>query len=197
MKRIKLFEEFTSEGSSFGSTMKKQMIEWGETRNYIGKAEDVAALMADLSPEQKEWVDKISDTEVRVILVKEPDDAHELRAMIEDQHKLKAIDLNSAVTENEDPKKYVEITEDKFDTMLESMPPIFVSEMDGNKCEGFAVSEPNSTREGKPTFWTYVKMNGKHYKVHATLTDKSGKDITLASYNNMEYTKGNKAKSVY
>lgn len=89
-------------------------------------------------------------------------------------------------------------TEDKYDDMLGVLPPIYVSHIDDIKVKGgFAVSEPYSSDEhGNPTFGVYFEYNGKFYTAIASLTKEDGKPIKFSTYNNEEFSRGNKAKSV-
>jgi hypothetical protein len=97
-----------------------------------------------------------------------------------------------------DIKPLKEVDKKQHEKMLEVLPPIYVSTVDGIKVQsGFAVSEPYSeTDEGIPTFSVFFKLDGKYYETEASLAKADGKDITFATYNDNEYTKDNKATSI-
>lgn len=89
------------------------------------------------------------------------------------------------------------VSEDKYDDMLGVLPPIYISSVDDIPVSGFAVSEPYDDDEhGNPTFGIYFEFQKKYYHAIASLTKPDDKPITYAMYNNEEYSRGNKAKSV-
>ena len=90
---------------------------------------------------------------------------------------------------NHEPK---EVTENEMDDMLNCMPPIYVSTVDGIVVEaGFAVSEPISSHNGQPTFAVYFKMDGKCYRCECWLNG-----VLDSNYDNLRYTRGNMAHTV-
>ena len=100
-------------------------------------------------------------------------------------------------TSLESIKQLKEIKEEEYERMLEVLPPIYLTTVDGVRVkEGFAVAEPSSERNHQPTFGVYFKMAGKFYSTLALLYKTSGTPITFATYHDREFTKDNKATSV-
>ncbi len=83
-------------------------------------------------------------------------------------------------------------TEEKNDYMLDVLPPMYIDTVDGVKVgKGFAVSEPASDFEGKPTFGIYFEHDGKFYEAEAWLDG-----ISFGNYHGKAYARGNTAHTV-
>lgn len=90
-------------------------------------------------------------------------------------------------------QKHTEIKEERFDDMLEILPPIYISHIDGNKVKfGFCVSEPYThLNNGAVVLTTCYKLHGKYYTCLSVVLKNNDKYIkdTYAD----EYTRDNYA----
>lgn len=83
MKRVKLFEEY------FQDKLTK-----GQFKVYVGSSDNVKRLMRNLSSESKEFVQQMSDTQVRVLDGADTDSAFEIEDLL-GIFGLTGVDLNS------------------------------------------------------------------------------------------------------
>lgn len=83
MKRVKLFEEY------FQDKLTK-----GQFKVYVGSIDNVTRLLNSLSSESKEFVQKMSDTQVRVLDGADLDSKFEIEDLL-GIFDLKGVDLNS------------------------------------------------------------------------------------------------------
>jgi len=72
-----------------------------------------------------------------------------------------------------------EITEDRWEYMLEVLPPMYLLEIDGKKVKGgFAVSEALSHGpDGGPTFSAYWQEGEKFYEQEVSVIRPTGKNV--------------------
>lgn len=189
--KTKSFNDFVNEYEGTKDEEKQKMVDAGEFRIYLGNKAAVALFMNDIkdTPAAR-WVDQRSDTEVRVVLTKDVDQAYELSGALRTRGLIPQ-DYNSL--EESDMSAYHSIGKKRYNEMLEALPPIYVDEVDGMKVSGFAVSEPSSERQGIPTFTVCFKQGEKYYEKECTLKNADGEDITFRTYNDHEFSRGNKA----
>lgn len=90
-----------------------------------------------------------------------------------------------------DYQKHTEITEDRYDDMLEVLPPIYITHVDGNKVKsGFCVSEPYThLNNGGVVLTTCYKLDGKYYMCLCAAFKYN--DNAIKDTYNAEYTRDN------
>lgn len=92
-------------------------------------------------------------------------------------------------------KNLKEITEEKYYDMLEAVPPIYVSELDGEQIKaGFALGEAHSQTKGQLTYILCLKKDDKYYEIETILFTPDGKPILYTEL--VTYSRGNKAQSI-
>ena len=96
-----------------------------------------------------------------------------------------------------DVKTFTEVTAEQNEAALCCLPPIYFKELNGQKVNGFAVSEPfTHSADGFPVFGCYAELFGKFYTFHAVLKKSSGLPIG-DYYNNEEYSFDNTAHTEF
>lgn len=89
-----------------------------------------------------------------------------------------------------------EVTQERYDDMLEVLPPMYLSEIDGKKVKnGFAVSEALSQNDDGPTFVGYWEEDGKFFSSEVSVIKPNGKNVGWNYYAHA-FTKGNTAKTI-
>lgn len=89
-------------------------------------------------------------------------------------------------------QKHTEITESRYDDMLEILPPIFITHLDGNRIKGFCVSEAYThLNNGGVVLTTCYKLDGKYYTCLCAVFKNS--DNPIRDTYNAEYTRDNYA----
>lgn len=93
-------------------------------------------------------------------------------------------------------KNLKEITEERYYELLEAVPPIYVSELDGEKIKsGFAVGEANRhANDGRPAYTVCLMEDNKYFEVEAVLSYPDGKPILYTEL--ATDSGGNKAQSI-
>lgn len=77
--KTKSFSDFVNEYEGTKDEEKQKMVDAGEFRIYLGNKAAVALFMNDIADTPAaRWVDQRSETEVRVVLTKDVDQAYEL-----------------------------------------------------------------------------------------------------------------------
>jgi hypothetical protein len=127
MKHIKLFEGFlnehkSTEDMSFAEIKKtkEDLTKSGGFKMYVGKDHQVTKLLRSLTSLSSPWVERESDTQIKVYDTPDEDSKHEIEDMIA-EFGLSTVDLNSLKENKEEaPSKpfFIEATEKTIDDKL-------------------------------------------------------------------------------
>lgn len=102
-------------------------------------------------------------------------------------------------------KPLKEITEERYYELLECVPPIYISELDGEKVKGaFAVGEANRhANDGRPAYTVCLMKNisenanfkyYEYFQTEAVLSTSEDKPVIYTELHT--YSRGNKAQSI-
>lgn len=192
MKHIRLFEGFLNEHKSTDDMSfaeikktKEDLTKSGGFKIYVGKENQITKLLRSLTSLSSPWVERESETQVKVYDTPDEDSKHEIEDMI-GEFGLSSVDLNS-LTENgeEIPSKpfFIEATEKTIDDKLvkagikggRKLPPPYV----GVSANGI-VWEMFKQTEGGKKGWM-IHPTGR--KIKPELIDKymnEGREVMVA-----------------